>query len=200
MANKNALERALWQQGYSHVAGVDEAGRGALAGPVVAAAVILPAHLMLNEVDDSKKLRAAARDRLFQVIHARALAVAVSMQSPAQIDASNILRASLQAMRDATMVLSVSPDMVLIDGIHAFDAGPWPMQTVKHGDARCQSIAAASIIAKVTRDRIMHGLHSKNPHYGWSSNVGYPTQAHYAGLQAHGPTPHHRRSFRLAPR
>ncbi len=195
-----ALEAALWQQGYVHVAGIDEAGRGALAGPVVAAAVILPQGLVIPGVDDSKKLRRPARERLFSTISAQALAVAVCMRSPAQIDAANILQATLQAMREAAGALCIPPDYILIDGNRAFAGSPWPLRTVTRGDARCQSIAAASIIAKVSRDRIMHDLHALHPEYGWLTNAGYPTRTHYAALATYGPTHYHRKSFRLKAR
>ena len=191
------METALWHQGFTRIAGIDEAGRGALAGPVVAAAVILPPHVVLPGIDDSKKLGPALREQLFRVIRDRAIAMAVGMREPAQIDKVNILQATLQAMQDAATVLHVPPDFLLIDGNRAFSDSPWPLRTVRHGDAKCQSIAAASIVAKVSRDRIMRRLHDQHPAYGWQTNVGYPTRAHYAALQAYGPTPHHRRSFRL---
>jgi len=191
------IENDLWNAGYEFVAGIDEAGRGALAGPVVVAAVILPRGLIIPSINDSKKLRPNTRKRLFQTIRIRALAVSVSTRSPTQIDSENILQATLQAMYDAANTLSPSPDYVLVDGNSSFADSPWPLRTITGGDARCQSIAAASIIAKVTRDNIMQDLHTHHPEYGWNTNVGYPTRAHYAALRVHGPTPHHRRSFRL---
>ena len=180
------------------MAGVDEAGRGCLAGPVVAAAVILPEGITLDGVDDSKKLSAARRDDLFEAIRQDAVAVGVGLCSPEQIDAMNILWAAMEAMRRAAADLLPGPDFLLIDGNRCFPEAAWPYETIIKGDARSQSIAAASIIAKVTRDRIMRLLHEEFPAYGWQQNVGYPTQAHYAALAEHGPTPYHRRSFRLA--
>ena len=191
------IEASLWRQGFAHVAGIDEAGRGALAGPVVAAAVILPPGIVLPGIDDSKKLRPRRREQLFRTICSGALAVSVSTCDAARIDEINILQATLAAMREAAGTLSVAPDFVLIDGNRAFADSPWPLSTIIKGDTRCQSIAAASIVAKVSRDRIMHALHRNFPTYGWLTNVGYPTRAHYAALAAAGPTPHHRRSFRL---
>ena len=191
------IEASLWQRGFAHVAGIDEAGRGALAGPVVAAAVILSPGIALPGIDDSKKLRPRRREQLFHTICRRALAVSVSTRDAARIDEVNILQATLAAMREAAGTLSVVPDFVLIDGNRAFADSPWPLRTIIKGDTRCQSIAAASIVAKVSRDRIMHALHRNFPTYGWQTNVGYPTRAHYAALAAAGPTPHHRRSFRL---
>ncbi len=191
------IEQLLWTRGYRHVAGLDEAGRGCLAGPVVAGAVILPQGVMIAGVDDSKKLKAAEREAVFEAIRARALAVGVGMCSPEQIDSMNILWAAMEAMRRAAATLVPGPDFLLIDGNHCFPKSPWPYQTVVKGDAHSHTIAAASIVAKVTRDRLMHQLDEEFPAYGWRQNVGYPTKAHYAALAEHGPTPYHRRSFRL---
>lgn len=193
-----ALERLLWQEGYRWIAGVDEAGRGCLAGPVVAAAVVLAPETRIDGLDDSKKLTAAARDDLFDRIEAEALAVGVGQCSPAEIDARNILQASLEAMRRAVQNLALPPDYVLIDGNQAVARAPWPQQAVVKGDARSLSIAAASVVAKVTRDRLMVRLHEEYPAYGWAGHKGYPTASHYEALRHHGPSPHHRRSFRLA--
>ena len=191
------LEQDLWRQGHRHVAGLDEAGRGCLAGPVVAGAVILPEGVMIPGVNDSKKLLAAKREDVFEAICEHALAVGVGICSPEQIDALNILWAAMEAMRRAATDLTPTPDFLLIDGNRCFPDSPWPYQTVIKGDAQSHSIAAASIVAKVTRDRLMHLLHEEFPAYGWADNVGYPTKAHYAALAVHGPTPYHRRSFRL---
>ena len=191
------LEQDLWHQGHRHVAGLDEAGRGCLAGPVVAGAVILPEGVMIPGVNDSKKLQAAQREDVFEAICEHALAVGVGICSPEQIDALNILWAAMEAMRRAATDLTPTPDFLLIDGNRCFPDSPWPYQTVIKGDAQSHSIAAASIVAKVTRDRLMHLLHEEFPAYGWADNVGYPTKAHYAALAVHGPTPYHRRSFRL---
>ncbi len=194
------LEQDRWRQGYRYVAGIDEAGRGCLAGPVVAGAVILPEGVMIPGVNDSKKLKAAQREDVFEAICERALSVGVGICSPEQIDALNILWAAMEAMRRAAADLTPTPDFLLIDGNRCFPDSPWPYQTVIKGDAHSHTIAAASIIAKVTRDRLMHLLHEEYPAYGWLDNVGYPTKAHYAALAAHGPTPYHRRSFRLEAR
>ena len=191
------LEQTLWSRGNRHVAGIDEAGRGCLAGPVVAGAVILPQGVIIPGVDDSKKLKAAAREEVFEEIRARAVTVGVGMCSPEQIDQMNILWAAMEAMRRAAAALAPGPDFLLIDGNRCFPESPWPYQTVVKGDARSHTIAAASIVAKVTRDLLMQELDKEFPAYGWRQNVGYPTQAHYAALAEHGPTPYHRRSFRL---
>ena len=192
------IERALWAEGHSHVAGVDEVGRGALAGPVVAGAVVLPEGMFIPGVDDSKKLRPARREAAYRLIREKALAVGVGVCDPETIDRMNILHAALEAMRRAVEELDPTPSFLLVDGNRCFPDCELPFRTVVRGDAKSHSIAAASIIAKVTRDRVMRDLHRQYPDYGWNTNVGYPTQAHYAGLGVVGPSLHHRRSFRLA--
>ncbi len=192
-------ERALWDAGYRYVAGLDEAGRGCLAGPVVAAAVVLPHDADLPTVRDSKTLRRAAREAARARIEAEAVAFAVGVCSPAEIDEVNILQAALEAMRRAARALAVPPDYLLVDGNQPLgDEAPAPHEAIVQGDATSLSVAAASILAKTTRDARMRRLHADFPAYGWNTNVGYPTKAHYAALAAHGPTPHHRRSFRLS--
>lgn len=192
-----SLEAAACAAGARVVAGVDEAGRGCLAGPVVAAAVVLAPDAHLPGLDDSKKLTPAARAALLPQIRAHALAVGVGVCSPAEIDRLNVLRAALEAMRRAAHDLALPPDVLLVDGNHAIPDAPCAQQTVVRGDARSLSIAAASVVAKETRDRFMEALHAEYPVYGWDAHKGYPTAAHYAALAVHGPSPHHRRSFRL---
>lgn len=192
------FEQALWDRGYEHVAGVDEAGRGCLAGPVVAAAVVLPREADLPGLDDSKKLSARQREAVLTEIQAQALAVGVGICTPAEIDRLNILWAAMEAMRRAAAHLTPAPHYLLIDGNRCFPDSPWPFETLVKGDARCLSIAAASVVAKTTRDRLMHELHHEYPLYDWQRNVGYPTKAHYAALARHGPSPYHRQSFRLS--
>lgn len=191
-------ERALWKAGYDHVAGVDEAGRGCLAGPVVAAAVIFRQGDRVAGVTDSKLLPREERELLAARIEHKALTVGVGLCSPKEVDRLNVLWAAMEAMRRAVTNLSLTPDFLLIDGNHCFPESAWPHETVIKGDLQCHAIAAASIVAKVTRDRLMWDLHEEFPHYAWESNVGYPTPAHYAALSEHGPTPYHRQSFRLA--
>ncbi len=191
------IEAPHWQRGARWIAGLDEAGRGCLAGPVVAAAVVLAPGTRIAGLDDSKKLTPAVRDELVAVIGTEALAVGVGQCSPGEIDALNILWASVEAMRRAVLDLALEPDLLLIDGSTAIPDAPWPQETVIKGDARSLSIAAASVVAKVTRDRLMTRLHEDFPAYGWAGHKGYPTAAHYAALRTHGPSPHHRRSFRL---
>ncbi len=180
--------------GASRIAGVDEAGRGPWAGPVVAAAVILDPGNIPDGLDDSKKLSARKRDFLFDAI-TRSSVVAYALRSPGEIDRTNILRASLEAMAEAVAMLALPPDGILVDGNQS-PPGSIPCRTIVGGDGRSLSIAAASIIAKVTRDRIMLQLAIEHPGYGWETNMGYGTKAHQIGLSKYGVTPHHRRSFK----
>jgi len=189
------IERELRRLRGPLIAGVDEVGRGPLAGPVVACAVIMPPDARaIRGVDDSKALTAPERTRLAVLIRARALAIGIGAASVREIDRINIYHASTLAMRRALARLAVAPDHVLIDG-RAIRTLAVPHTAVVHGDARCFSIACASILAKVTRDRLMHQLGARYPSYRWQQNVGYATPDHLAGLAAAGTTPHHRRSF-----
>ncbi|MBO0780500.1 MAG: ribonuclease HII [Ktedonobacteraceae bacterium] len=191
---------ALFEQGYSFVAGLDEAGRGCLAGPVVAAAVILPLEnaaatlTCFAGVRDSKQLSHAYRERLYETIMTHALAVGVGIGSVELIDQHNILRATKHAMRAALARLSTRPHALLLDALLLPDI-TLPQRSIIKGDARCLSIAAASIIAKVTRDRLMLELHTQYPAYGFDQHKGYGTPAHLSALHEHGASPHHRRSF-----
>ncbi len=187
----------LRRRGRARVCGVDEAGRGPLAGPVVAAAVILsPGDIGAQAfagLTDSKKMSATARARLFDVISARA-SVGVGIADIADIDLLNILGATMKAMADAVRAVPGGVDYALVDG-NRLPVLPCDGATVVKGDAKCLSIAAASVIAKVTRDRIMAELDAAYPGYGWARNAGYGTAEHLAALKALGPTPHHRQSF-----
>ena len=188
-------EAALWREGRGLVAGVDEAGRGPLAGPVVAAAVVFPAFAKpIRGLRDSKLLTAAARERLAALVRVRALAVAVGAASVREIDRFNIRRAAVLAMRRALTRLAVRPDAVLVDGLPCPELG-CPHQAIVDGDARCHSIAAASVIAKTVRDRLMALLGGRHPAYAWANNKGYGTPEHLAALAELGFTAHHRRSF-----
>jgi len=188
-------EKSLLAAGVWPVAGVDEAGRGPLAGPVTAAAVILDPKKPVRGLDDSKKLSSAARNDLFDLICARALAVGVGMASAQEIDRVNIRNATFLAMRRALQALALPPAHALIDGNAAPRDAPCPVQTIVKGDAISLSISAASIIAKVTRDRLMERLHEAWPLYGFADHMGYGAPAHLAALKAHGPCPYHRFSF-----
>ncbi|MEI9989630.1 MAG: ribonuclease HII [Rhizomicrobium sp.] len=176
------------------VAGVDEAGRGPLAGPVVAAAVILDRKKIPKGLNDSKQLDAETREELFPLIMAAAVAVGVGEASVDEIDLINIRQATHMAMARAVRALDVAAAFALVDGNDA-PALPCPCDTIVDGDAKSVSIAAASIIAKVTRDRMMAALHAAHPHYGWLTNKGYGTPEHLSALTRHGPCHHHRRSF-----
>ncbi|MGB4331521.1 MAG: ribonuclease HII [Dethiobacteria bacterium] len=188
-------ERFFWRQGIKYIAGVDEAGRGPLAGPVVAAAVILPPETTIRYLDDSKKLTAARREVLYDEIKAVALGSAVGICSPAEIDRLNIYEATMKAMRGALSALPLEPGVALVDGfpIHGLKL---PQRAIPGGDALSLSIAAASVVAKVTRDRIMLDLHRRYPEYGFDRNKGYGTREHFLALGRYGPCPEHRRSFR----
>lgn len=188
------LEGQVFQEGYKLVAGVDEAGRGPLAGPVVAAAVILDPAMVIEGLNDSKKLSPRQRDVLFDLIMEKAHAVAVAETSASVIDRINILQATRQAMLAAVEQLQPQPDYMLIDGINTIDSS-LPQQAVKQGDARSASIAAASIIAKVTRDRQMQEYDQQYPEYGFVSHKGYGSARHLAMLRKYGPCPIHRLSF-----
>lgn len=183
------------RQGFARVAGIDEAGRGPLAGPVVAAAVILPQKTDLPDIDDSKKLTAAVRDRLFVEIYEQAIAVGVGISDHAVIDRINILQATLAAMRQAVQAMSHPPDYLLIDGTSGISL-PIPQKTIKKGDSASISIAAASIIAKVTRDRLMVEFDCRYPQYGFADHKGYGCASHLAAIAAHGPCEIHRKTFR----
>jgi len=187
-------ERALWARGITRVAGIDEAGRGPLAGPVVAAAVIMPREFFHPRVDDSKKIRAPLRAELAAMIQKEAVSVGIGVVDHEVIDRVNILNATFEAMHRAVKNLSVTPDFLLVDG-NRFRGCDIPFVTIVGGDACCFSIAAASIIAKVTRDRIMEEYDARYPAYGFARHKGYATRAHRAAILRHGLCAIHRRSF-----
>jgi len=187
-------EAQAWRAGVARVAGVDEVGRGPLAGPVVAAAVILAPDRRIRGLADSKLLVAERREELFRVIQERALAVGVGIVDHETIDRVNILEATRMAMRRALAGLAVQPELVITDFVRLPDL-PCPQRNLVDGDARCASVAAASIVAKVTRDHIMVEADSKFPQYGFARHKGYATPEHLAALDRHGPCPLHRRTF-----
>ncbi|MES2475076.1 MAG: ribonuclease HII [Verrucomicrobiota bacterium] len=190
-----SLELALHSRGLLKIAGIDEAGRGPLAGPVAAAAVILPANYQLDGLDDSKKISARKRDFLFEILTSDPTIVwAVATADHEEIDRLNILRATHLAMRRAAESLSLIPDHCLIDGLPVRDF-PLPHDGIVKGDGKSLSIAAASIIAKVTRDRVMRELDQEFPQFGFAKHQGYGTKMHLEALRTHGPCRHHRRSF-----
>ncbi|MEW5723891.1 MAG: ribonuclease HII [Thermodesulfobacteriota bacterium] len=188
------LEQWAWARGYGRVAGVDEAGRGPLAGPVAAAAVVLDPGRTYPGVDDSKKLSPEQRERAFGLICREALAVGLGLAWPEEIDRDNILAAALKAMARAVLTLSPAPDFLLVDG--NFPAPlPLPQKPVVRGDGLSVSIAAASIVAKVVRDRLMEAYHRSFPQYGFARHKGYATRGHLEALKDHGPCRIHRHSF-----
>ena len=189
------MENALRRFGFHRIAGVDEVGRGCLAGPVVAAAVVLDPERYIAGVCDSKMITAAERERLFGVITRKAIAWSVASAQPAEIDDINIHRASLEAMRRAVMMLAPLPDLVLVDAFRIPEL-LMAQRGVLHGDRRCTSIAAASIVAKVTRDREMLVHHEADPRYGYDRHKGYATADHLAAVAEYGYSTLHRRSFR----
>jgi ribonuclease HII len=190
-----SFERRLTRQDYHCIAGVDEAGRGPLAGPVLAAAVVLPAQFELPGLTDSKKLTARARERLYPLIREQAVAFGIGLASAAEIDAINILQATLLAMRRAIGRLARPADYLLVDGITPVPL-PLPQQALKKGDSRSLSIAAASVLAKVVRDRLMCIYDRRFPDYGFAGHKGYGSAAHRAAIARFGPCPLHRRTFR----
>ena len=192
--NMWAYEEEVFSQGYKLVCGIDEAGRGPLAGPVCAAAVILPEHLQIPGLTDSKKLSDKRRRELMPVIKEKAIAYGIGFASHEEIDEINILQATYLAMERALAQLNVQPDIALIDGNRAKDFG-LPVRTVVKGDSLSMNIAAASILAKVTRDDLMVEMAEKYPQYGFEIHKGYGTKAHYEALRTHGATPIHRKTF-----
>src|SRR5688572_4116073 len=189
------LENAIRRMGFVNVAGVDEVGRGCLAGPVVAAAVVLNPLRYVPRVCDSKTVTAPERDQLYVRITRTAVAWGVAAAEPDEIDRINIHQASLRAMQRAVLALAPVPDFVLVDAFRIPDL-LMAQRAVIHGDSRCTAIAAASIVAKVTRDRMMHELHSRDPRYGFDKHKGYATREHLDAVARFGYSEVHRRSFR----
>lgn len=188
------IDSLYFQKGYDLIAGIDEAGRGPLAGPVVAAAVILPANYNNELINDSKKIKAGLREKLFDVIKNDSVCWTFSVISNQTIDRINILNATLLAMKKAALKLVPKPKLILIDGNKKFNSKIETITLVK-GDTLSQSVAAASIIAKVIRDKIMDRLDYYHPEYNWKRNKGYPTKLHYEAIEKFGITPCHRKSF-----
>lgn len=187
-------ERRFWSRGVRWIAGVDEAGRGPLAGPVVAAAVVLPADVFVEGAGDSKTLSRDLRQALHRRILDEAVAVGVGAASVREIDHGNILQASGRAMSRALRALALEPDHVVVDGLPVRSLGV-AHEAVVGGDALIHSVGCASIVAKVVRDRLMRRLDRRYPVYGWERNVGYGTAEHMEALRVHGPSPHHRLTF-----
>ncbi len=192
----DAFELVCQRNGYKQIAGIDEAGRGALAGPVIAAAVILPLNCNIDGLRDSKQLTPKQRDRLADEIHNVALSVGIGSADNRTVDRLNVLKATLLAMQHAIEKLTPHPDYLLVDGIN-FPATDIPGEAIPKGDSRSYSIAAASIIAKTTRDRIMIELDRTYPHYGFQRHKGYPTSQHRKAIAQFGASDVHRQTFKL---
>ena len=188
------IEQEYFEQGIQLICGIDEAGRGPLCGPVCAAAVILPANLEIPGLNDSKKLTDKRRRELFPIIKEQAIAYGIGLADHKEIDEINILQATYLAMERALAQLNVKPELALIDGNRAKDFG-LPVKTVVKGDSLSANIAAASVLAKVTRDMLMEEYAKEYPQYGFEVHKGYGTNAHYAALTEHGPCPIHRMTF-----
>jgi ribonuclease HII len=189
------FEAEVRARGYRVIAGLDEAGRGPLAGPVVAAAMVLPETGNWQGVDDSKKLSAGQREEVYSLLQEKARAVGIGIVEAQEIDRVNILQASLKAMKLAVESLPLRPDFLLIDGIHSLNI-PLAQKAIPKGDQRCLSIAAASIVAKVTRDRLMRAYHDQYPQYNFAQHKGYGTKEHLQAIRQYGCCPLHRQSFR----
>jgi len=190
-----AHEMDACEKGYARIAGIDEAGRGPIAGPVVSAAVIIPMPSHMEGVIDSKQLTSKKRDLLYKTIYDHAVSVGIGIVDPAEIERINILKASLLSMAMAVRNLSPQPDFLIVDGIFQIPY-PLPQKAVPRGDCLCLSVAAASIIAKVTRDRLMEKYHNEYPEYGFDRHKGYPTKEHKEAVRRFGCCPIHRKSFK----
>lgn len=196
MSTLYTFEKKLWDEGYQRIMGLDEVGRGCLAGPVVAAGVVFEQGIEIAGINDSKQLSLAEREMLAKEIKETALFCAIEQCNVDEIGELNILWASLRAMEKCVERASPEPDYLLVDG-NRYPATIIPHSKIVKGDSKSASIAAASILAKVHRDLLMKKLHQSYPHFGWDTNVGYPTKKHYQGLQKYGYTPHHRTTFSL---
>jgi ribonuclease HII len=193
--DRDTFEKRAREEGFSRIAGVDEAGRGPLAGPVVSAAVILPERVRLDYLDDSKRLSPQRREELYQAVYEQAVSVGIGLVDPLEIDRINILRASLLSMAMAVANLRPTPDYLLVDGIFPVRS-ELPQNVVKHGDRRSLSIAAASVVAKVTRDQLMRLYDDEFPGFGFGKHKGYGTKAHLTAIRTLGYCPIHRKTFR----
>lgn len=189
------IEQDIYNKGVKYIAGIDEAGRGPLAGPVVVACVLLPQDSMIEGVNDSKKVSEAKREKLYEIITKEAISYGVGIIYQDEIDEINILQATKKGVTEAIKQMEIKPNIIMVDALTGIDTLGIPYNSLIKGDAKCYSIAAASIIAKVTRDRIMREWDKVYPQYGFDSHKGYGTAKHIAALKEYGPSPIHRRSF-----
>ena len=189
------MDKEFYDKGVKYVAGIDEAGRGPLAGPVVVAAVILPQDSMIEGINDSKKISEAKREKLYEIIIKEAISYGVGIIYQEEIDEINILQATKKGLTEAIKQMSIKPNIIMVDALSGIDTLGIPYKSIIKGDAKCYSIAAASIVAKVTRYRIMREWDKVFPEYGFESHKGYGTAKHIAAIKEYGPCPIHRRSF-----
>ena len=195
LINLKKIEAEFFDKGIKYIAGIDEAGRGPLAGPVVVASVIMPEDSMIEGVNDSKKISENKREKLYEIIIKEAITYSVGIVYQEEIDDINILQATKKALTMAVEHLEVKPNVILVDALTGIDTLGIPFESIIKGDAKCYSIAAASIIAKVTRDRIMREWDRVYPEYGFASHKGYGTAKHIAAIKEYGPCPLHRKTF-----
>ena len=195
LTNLKSMEKELYEKGFEYICGIDEAGRGPLAGPVVVAGVIMPKDSMIEGVNDSKKVSEKKREKLYDVILEEAISYSVAIIGQDVIDEINILNATKQGVTTVVEELDVKPDLILVDALTHINTKGIPYDSIIKGDAKCYNIAAASIIAKVTRDRIMRQWDEIYPQYGFINHKGYGTAKHIAALKEYGPCPIHRRTF-----
>ena len=195
LTNLKEIEKDLHQRGFNNICGIDEAGRGPLAGPVVVASVIMPEDSMIEGVNDSKKVSEKKREKLYDLIIEEAISYSVAIIGQDEIDNINILNATKKGLTTCVKELDIKPDLIIVDALNKIDTQGIPYQSIIKGDAKCYSIAAASILAKVTRDRIMREWDKVYPQYGFEKHKGYGTAAHIAAIREYGLCPIHRRSF-----
>ena len=189
------IEKEFYEKNVKYIAGIDEAGRGPLAGPVVVASVIMPEDSMIEGVNDSKKVSESKREKLYDLILSEAISYGIGISYQDEIDEINILQATKKSLTRAIQQMEIKPNVILVDALTGIDTLKIPYKSIIKGDAKCYSIAAASIIAKVTRDRIMREWDKVYPEYGFASHKGYGTAKHIAAIKEFGPCPIHRRSF-----
>ena len=195
LINLKQIEKVFYNKGIEYIAGIDEAGRGPLAGPVVVASVIMPKDSMIEGVNDSKKVSENKREKLYDIILEEAISYGIGIIYQDEIDEINILQATKKGLTEAVEQMKIKPDLIMVDALTGIDTLGIPYQSIIKGDAKCYSISAASIIAKVTRDRIMREWDKVYPEYGFAAHKGYGTAKHIAALKEYGPCEIHRRSF-----
>ena len=195
LINLKQIEKVFYNKGIEYIAGIDEAGRGPLAGPVVVASVIMPKDSMIEGINDSKKVSEKKREKLYDIILEEAISYGIGIIYQDEIDEINILQATKKGLTEAVEQMKIKPDLIMVDALTGIDTLGIPYQSIIKGDAKCYSISAASIIAKVTRDRIMREWDKVYPEYGFAAHKGYGTAKHIAALKEYGPCEIHRRSF-----